>query len=271
MPEIEALRERFFAYVDSFYTENEADNRAIQLKREHTRRVCRNARMLANKLEISEKDAALAEIMALLHDIGRFRQYRQYRSFRDADTENHAVLGVREIQSHAMVDGLSAEDSALVLEAVRLHNVFAIPAEIAKRQRFFLELLRDADKLDIWKVFGEYYEHREAPETESVALGLPDSPGCSKAALDAVVEGRLVRVESLRNLNDFKLLQVSWVYDLNFAPSVCAMLEKGHLDRLRTFLPDTPEIREAFDRVFLYAEAASAKKSAGDRLGHKRR
>ena len=252
---IEQLRQRFFEYVDPFFSKEEIDNRAIRLKRDHTRRVCRNARMLANKLKLTKADARLAEVTALFHDIGRFKQFLIYRTFKDADSENHAALSVSEIKAHSLLAGLAEEDAAIVLKSIELHNALEIPRTLSDRERFFLKLLRDADKLDIWKVFGEYCENQAKAATDSVSLGLPDSDGYSAEVLSAVCNRKVVRMQVLNTLNDFKLLQISWVYDLNFVPTMAAMLEKGYIDRLHACLPNTREIREAFEKVHHYAES----------------
>ena len=36
-----------------------------------------------------------------------------------------------------------------------------------------MRLLRDADKLDIWKLFIDYYNEREKNHSSAVELGLP--------------------------------------------------------------------------------------------------
>src|SRR6056297_1909012 len=251
---IERFRRRFFDYVDRFYVNNDADDQPIRLKRDHTRRVCRNARMLANKLKLSERDALLAEMMALFHDVGRFKQYRVYQTFKDADSENHAALSVAEIKTHSLLDGLAQDEIELVLRAIEYHNALKIPDHVKGRERFFMQLLRDADKLDIWKVFGEYCELQTKSSTDSVSLGLSDNNHYSDLALKAVCERKIVQMPDLKTLNDFKLLQISWVYDLNFVPTMEAMMEKGYIERLYAFLPQTREIEEAFDRVYQYAE-----------------
>ncbi|MFO7840248.1 MAG: HD domain-containing protein, partial [Desulfosalsimonadaceae bacterium] len=240
-------------YVAGYYSADEAENQAIVLKRDHTRRVCANARMLSAKLQISGPDARLAEIMALLHDIGRFKQYKRYKTFKDADSENHARLSVEEIKRHNLLQRLPEADAALVLTAILHHNAYAVPANLGSRERFFLQLLRDADKLDIWKVFIEYCEDQTDGAAGSVSLGLPDAEGCSRPVVDDLRSGCLVRMQDLAGLNDFKLLQAGWVYDLNFAPTVEAMLERGYLERLRALLPKTPEMEDIFDQLFRYA------------------
>src|SRR6056297_204246 len=199
-----ALKKRFSDYVAGYYANDDDLNQALRLKQTHTRRVCRNARMLANKLKLDEHDAALAETMALLHDIGRFKQFAVYQTFKDADSENHARLSVEEINAHRLLAGMADEDAALVCEAISYHNAFAVPDHLSERAQFFLRLLRDADKLDIWKVFGEYYDNRQAAKTESVSLGLPDTQGYGREAVNAVLAGRLVRIQALENLHDFQ-------------------------------------------------------------------
>lgn len=252
---LDKLKQRFFEYVDHFYSECDTDNQAFRLKRDHTRRVCRNARMLANKLKISERESLLAEVMALFHDIGRFKQYRIYQTFKDADSENHAALGVSEIKTHSLLEGLAEDEIGLILRAIEYHNALKIPDHIRGRERFFMQLLRDADKLDIWKVFGEYCEVQTKSSTDSVSLGLSDNNRYSDCALKAVCERKIVQMPELKTLNDFKLLQISWVYDLNFVPTMEAMMEKGYIERLYAFLPQTREIEDAFEKVYQYAES----------------
>ncbi len=249
------LKQRFFDYVDQFYSDNDTDNQAIQLKRDHTRRVCRNTRMLSNKLNISEREAMLAEVMALFHDIGRFKQYRIYQTFKDADSENHAALGISEIKTHSFLEGLAEDEIDLVLRAIEFHNALKIPDGVKGRERFFMQLLRDADKLDIWKVFGEYLEKQTRSSADSVSLGLSDKSEYSDSALQAVCKRKTVQMQEMKTLNDFKLLQVSWVYDLNFVPSMEAMMDKGYIDRLYAFLPQTRQIDEALARVYQYIES----------------
>jgi len=80
---------------------------------------------------------------------------------------------------------------------------------------FFLRLVRDADKLDIWRVFAEYYDKDDA-ERESAAdlvflmlqdIPMPLSRACRKEACNP---------SALKTLNDFRIMQLTWVYDLNF-------------------------------------------------------
>jgi hypothetical protein len=128
---------------------------------------------------------------------------------------------------------------------VSLHNVFFLPELLDKRTLLFARLVRDADKLDILRVVLEYFEQDEGNRAEAVALGLPDAPEYSPEVLACLKRGEMARKADLKTLNDFKLLQLAWMYDLNFASSLRVVLERGYIGKLVNMLPNTAEIAEA--------------------------
>ena len=60
------------AYMKSFYCEDKDIMFGIQMKEKHTGYVTTNARQLALHLQLSSHDVDLAELIGLLHDVGRF-------------------------------------------------------------------------------------------------------------------------------------------------------------------------------------------------------
>ncbi len=64
----------------------------------------------------------------------------------------------------------------------------------------------------------------------------------------------MVRLDELRTLNDFKLLQLAWIYDLNFAPSLRLVQERGIIPGLAATLPGDDGVRRALDAVAGYVE-----------------
>ncbi len=246
-PNLQILKRRFADYVRGFYAQDPEFNSAVSLKAQHTQRVCRNIAMLGNRLYLSAEDLLTAQIAALYHDVGRFRQYAVYGTFKDSASENHALLGIAEMEKDGLLEGVEDKTRELVTSAVRWHNTLSIPQNMDDTHRFFARLLRDADKLDIWKVFTEHYEKRKTHPNKTVELDLPDDDGYSNKVVTDLKNREVIRMGDLKSLNDFKLLQVSWVYDVNFKPSMERLLEKGYLDRLAASLPDTDEIRSAID------------------------
>ena len=100
-------------YMNQFVTDDEEVMQGIRIKREHTGYVTAIARELAKHLELSEHDVQLAEIMGLFHDVGRFRQYSIYKTFNDAQSEDHADLGLKVLaEEMPYMAELSAEDAS---------------------------------------------------------------------------------------------------------------------------------------------------------------
>jgi len=130
-----------------------------------------------------------------------------------------------------------------------------LPDEDDESVRLHQRLLRDADKLDIWWVVTDYYRERAAGKINpGLELNQPDTPGISPAVFERIMNGETVLFADLQNLNDFKLLQVGWVFDVNFAPTLRRLKERGYLDSIRSHLPDDENVNELFDCVNNYIE-----------------
>lgn len=252
--DFERLREWFSAYCRQFYSSVAEDDRNIALKEEHTSRVCANMEVITRSLGLDEEDRLLAACVALLHDVGRFEQYRRFRTFRDRDSVNHAAFGAQLLADAGALSFLPAGERRLIGRAVTLHNVFALPAGLDERLTLLVRLIRDADKLDIWRVFVEFFALPEEERASAAGLGFPDLPTCSPAVLDALREGRMVDLSLVATLNDFKLLQLSWVYDLNFPATCLLACERGYLRQLAANLPQDEVVERAVAAALAFME-----------------
>ena len=119
---LKEMHDWMHAYMKSFYTEDEEIQRAILIKEKHTGYVTAISRELAAYLGLCAHDVDLAEIMGLFHDVGRFRQFTLYQTFNDAQSEDHADLGIKVLEGLPFMKKLTAEDYALVLFAIKNHN-----------------------------------------------------------------------------------------------------------------------------------------------------
>jgi len=258
------IRAWFAEYCSSFYTDIEDDQRHFILKEEHTHNVCANIIRVAAEEGLEDERLLLAETTALLHDVGRFEQYHQFRTFRDSISVDHAALGAEIIREIDLLADLFPHERDVVNHAVENHNAFLIPAGIVGEQLYFLRLLRDADKLDIWRVFIENYELPVEKRSEVVELGFPNQPYCSPEVLEKIVRQELVPLSAARTLSDFKLLQLAWVYDLSFTESFRIVAEKDIVKRIAATLPHGEEVQAAVDTIQSYVDERSA---AGVRSG----
>jgi hypothetical protein len=233
----------FSDYCRSFYSSDTEDQKNIALKKHHTFEVCRNIVQIAEWLSLEHNQILLAEAAALFHDIGRFPQYAKYRTFRDSLSVNHGLLGAETLIQEKILDGLPEHEQKVVIESVKFHNAFSVPQKEKEEVSFFIRLVRDADKLDIWRVFLEYYEGPEELRASAVGLGLPDVPDYTGEVLSYIYGEKIVSLSRIRTLNDFKLLQLSWIFDLNFQPSFRLLNERNYIDRIVAKLPQTGDIQ----------------------------
>jgi HD superfamily phosphohydrolase YqeK len=243
----------FAEYCHRFDSNDAAIQDSIDLKASHTHRVCDAILDIGKSLCLSDEDLCLAEISALLHDIGRFEQYRQYRTFADSRSLNHASLGAKIIEENSVLNGINSTDANIVIRAVESHNIAELPQGESDRCLLFLKLLRDADKIDIWRVLTEYYRDAASRRNRTIELDLPDADCVSDSVYEALMNGKLVNMSDVRTLQDFKLLQISWIYDLNFPRSFQIVNERKYLEAIQDALPrDSLCVENACERAYAH-------------------
>lgn len=247
------LKRFFLAYADK-YIQGSHDPEPLTLKKDHTLRVCSEILALGKALGLDDDKMMLAEAMALFHDLGRFRQYEIYKTFLDQQSENHARLSLQEMDAHGVLDSLTVREATLIKKSIGFHNVAQIPRQGDGDLMFFIRLLRDADKLDIWRVVIENYTHPRPGSQQAINLGLSDDPGVSSDVMDAIMAGTFVKSAAIKCLNDFKLMQISWVFDLNFSPSIQWVKERKYIEKIAACLPDIPRVNAAIAQVYHYMD-----------------
>ncbi|MBI5681985.1 MAG: HD domain-containing protein [Deltaproteobacteria bacterium] len=250
--EISFFRKWFSDYCKSFYSHNEEDNKNISVKEHHTLNVCQNAVLIAKNLSLDENSLLLAEASALFHDLGRFRQYALYKTFIDRDSVNHGVLGAEILAKEKVLEHLPENEQRLIIETVRFHNAFKLPRLNNKEIIKNLKIIRDADKLDIWQVLAKYYISTAEDRPSAVSLGMPDTPEYSRDIILSILNKQMAFLKDVKTLNDFKLLQLSWVYDINFPASLNLLIERGHIMEIADTLPQTEDIRNAVRYIQRY-------------------
>ncbi|MGE0085824.1 MAG: HD domain-containing protein [Desulfococcaceae bacterium] len=253
--DLQYFRNWFYFYRMSFASDDPECKINIDLKYQHTQMVCREAAAIGKEMGLNEFDLCIAETTALFHDVGRFEQYKQYRTFSDRKSVNHAAFGIEILRENRVLAGLEESLQEFIMKVISYHNQAKLPDNENQRCLFFSRLLRDADKLDIWRVVTDYYRQKAAGESnETIELDLPDTPGISQVIYENLIHGETILFDSMKNLNDFKLMQVGWVYDVNFLPTLKRLKERDYLNKLRAALPETEDVRQIFKAVFFYMD-----------------
>jgi hypothetical protein len=251
---LEVYRSWFKSYVRSFYSSDKEIHPNIVLKEKHTQNVCSEIRDIGASLDLNTEQLVLAEIIALFHDIGRFQQYKKYRTFSDQRSEDHALLGIKVLKQESILDGLDQSHKDLIYWVISCHNMAKIPETEDPECVFFSRLLRDADKLDIWNIVIHYYENREAANNNALVHNLPDVPVISDSVKACVLAREYVSFDDLRTLNDYKLLQMSWIFDVNFPRTFEVIQERHYMEKIRDVLNLGSEQKEVYAVVRAFLE-----------------
>jgi hypothetical protein len=229
---MEAHRSAFLEYAGNFFSGDPEKDRYMQLKVDHTFRVCRHAGVLADR-EAGLSGAGLGRALslaALYHDVGRFEQLKRWNTFSDALSCNHGLSGARIIKQQGFLNGEDREIRHRIIAAVALHNRCILPEAIQGELLLIVDAVRDADKLDILRIMaGQLGPGAGADDT--MLLHLEDGrDGCSPVILAALREKRIARYMDMRTRNDFRVLLCTWLFDLRFSATVRAVRESGCFD-----------------------------------------
>jgi len=246
----------FRNYVKGFYSEDPKIQENITLKEEHTLRVCKEILQLGKALDFSKNALCLAETIALFHDIGRFEQFKTYGTFNDKISENHATLGLKALEKTNILSRLTKTQRSIACTAIGYHNVRKLPdpADETPDCLLYSKLLRDADKLDIWRVVTTYYAQRHKHRNTALELELPDTPGYSLYLVEDILNNRVSNSNDLKTYNDMKLLQLGWIFDINFTKTFFYIQERQIIEKIIITLPDTEDIRKIHNHLKEYLQ-----------------
>ncbi|HHX97409.1 MAG: HD domain-containing protein [Kiritimatiellia bacterium] len=215
----------------------------------HMQRVATNMRELAQDLEWPAEQIHLAEALGWLHDTGRFIQYRDFGHFHDPTSANHGFLGADAIAAAPWFAELEETVRYTLETGVRFHNAKTIPPDVPADRLPQLKLIRDADKLDIFRVVAEGLEHDGFQDLISAWPGLAVNDTINPALLQEIQSHRQGDYAHVRSLADFLLLVISWIFALYYEPTRQRVYRDGMFATLARFLPQNPATRPILDEA----------------------
>jgi putative nucleotidyltransferase with HDIG domain len=243
------LTEWFTSYTQPFCVPETPEGGAARLKRAHSCRVATYAVNVAQSIHLDGEILHLVRCAGLLHDIGRFEQFVRYRTFADRRSVDHGILGVKVLGDNGILKNVKEHIASAIMQSIQFHNQPEVPLDIDDNVACLVKIIRDADKLDIWEVALQYYRNEDFDGRDSVAVDLPEEPHVSSEVYNSLMQDRIVHSSAMKTLNDFRLCQMAWIYDINFSSSAQIIHEKGYLESLRDFLPANEMTQKAYGKV----------------------
>ena len=263
----------FAEYVRNYDPSDEK----IKLKIDHTYRVAGLCQRIAESLGLSEPDVDIAWLLGMLHDIGRFEQIRRFGTFNDAQSVDHAEFGADLLFKEGLIrkfaEGYYEEcelarsgneeaeqiiknnehhnkDTGLLEMAIRQHNKYRVKEDLTERQRMFCDILRDADKVDIFKVNADIpMEIIYDVTTEELKNGV-----ITKEVLESFYKKETVLKSVRRSAVDHIVGHISLLFELVYKESYRQAKEQGYVYKLLDFKSDVPEVNAEFDDMRKYID-----------------
>ena len=236
MNDAKSIRRLYGEYVDGFRVGGELPP-MMALKLHHTDMVVANAEAIAAGEGMDAAAADACVLAALLHDTGRYEQLRRYNTFRDSESVDHAVFSHDIVREKGWLDGHPHKEA--VLAAVLFHNRRELPDGLDSLAFAASHCVRDADKLDIFRVLEERVANTDWRSDDTAFWNLPVGGAPNPEVVAAIREGRAVDYQNIKSLADFVLIQVGWLRgELHFATARALAAERGHLAFRRRFLAE---------------------------------
>lgn len=231
-----AARREFDRYLDLFCREDEK----IKLKMIHTEGVIRCSREIGERMGLESEDLELAQLIALLHDIGRFEQVRRFDSF-EPGVMDHAAYGAELLfGEQKMIRKFVKEDTwdELICQAIVRHSDYELGDSMDPRALLHARLIRDADKLDNCRVkLEEPIEVLLRCTAEEV--GQQDiSPEVWKECQARTS----VHLEKRKTKMDYWVSYVAYFFDIAYKETVDIIREERYVERVIGRIPyENPE------------------------------
>lgn len=225
MIDMHKARVAFKNYVSSY----DETIPSIRLKIIHTYETMKCITYLGNLLQLSDEDKSLAELIALLHDIGRFEQWMRYESFADYKTVDHALFSSQLLFDEGLIREFIEDDQYddLIKVAIEQHNRYIIEEGFHERELLFIHLIRDADKLDNFRVKGE----EDIETTLFVSQDVVNQETISSEVYDQMYHQKLIYGPTRVTHLDMWLSYIAFVFDLHFEESLKYIRENNWVNR----------------------------------------
>ncbi len=239
----EELKNEFDRFVKDF----DFNEYKIELKYHHSYRVADICEYLAVQMKdeysLNDEDIKLAYLIGLLHDIARFEQFTKFHTFSDLESIDHGDFGKRILESGIIRSFITEKDyDDIILQSVKWHNKFEIEDvdKYTDKELFFMKLIRDADKLDIF-----YEMVDDIINLTGVVYGSEFTP----IILENFNLGYMTPIRHEQTSDDKFIRFISFVYDINYAASFKYLYEKDYINKIINKLDIKEEAKPIYEKL----------------------
>ena len=228
MIDVTKAKKVFKEYIKKY----DPTNGKIAIKIAHMYRVAEIAKNTAKYLRLSDEDVRLAELIGLLHDIGRFEQIKQFNTFDDKKSINHGELGIKILFQDNLIRQF-IEDTCydrIIYLAIINHNKnqSLLTKDVTKRERLHMNIIRDSDTLDILNIIIDDNADKKA---------LYDKEDLTDETLSDEIYNEFMKVRELdygkiKNSADLLITRYMFIWNMNYNYALQEIKNRQYLEKL---------------------------------------
>lgn len=244
---IKKAKQEFKRYVENYNPKDEK----IKIKITHIERVAEISKKIAQNLKLDEEEIKLAELIGLLHDIGRFEQIRLYHTFSDKDSINHGEFAVKILFEDGLIRKFIETDKydKIIKLAIINHNRTYIEEGLTEREILHAKIIRDADKTDIYSVL--------ISGDKKTIWGKEDlaEETISDEIYREYIEDKRINYKERKTCADTLVCHFNYVFDLNFESTKQIIKENKYIDKLyKRFKFNNEETMKRYNNIYRLAK-----------------
>ena len=229
MIDLNRARIAFKEYLNSF---DNQDDPGFILKVVHTYHVVDNAIMISEKLGLSEEDINLAALIGILHDIGRFDELKNLKKF-DSIGNDHAMFASKLLFEENLITNFIDTDkyNNIIKKAIENHNKKQIEEGLSDKELLHAKIIRDADKLDNYRV-------KQEEKIENIFPGIVNNKEelenslISDNVYESVMKEECVDIKDRKYPLDYWVCVLAFTFDFYFKETLQIVKENNYINIL---------------------------------------
>lgn len=232
----------------------DSENPKIALKIAHIFRTAEKARKIATNLNLSEEDINLAELIGMLHDIGRFEQLKRYNTYNDRESINHGELGAKILFEDKLIENFidDRQFDRIIYLAIINHNRDNIENGLNQRELLHCKIIRDADKWDI--LYVETIESNEA--LWGISNPVFDNE-ITTEIFDRYMKTGRIDYSKTKGKEDVFITELAHIFNIYFDYTLENIVQGDYLNRIKNkYLYSNEKLKEqldlAYEKAFKY-------------------
>ena len=229
MININKARQAFKEYISTYDNQNDP---GFNLKIVHTYHVVDNAIFISKKLGLNEEETNLAALIGILHDLGRFDELKNLQRF-DSVGNDHAMFASKILFEDGLINKFIDTDeyNNIIKKAIENHNKKHIEEGLNEKELLYAKIIRDADKLDNYRVKKEETIENIFPHIVKDISELENSK-ISDNVYNAILREECVDIKDRVYPLDYWICILGFTFDINFSESLEIIKENDYINIL---------------------------------------